>query len=83
MYYEAIYKPREKSNLPTKAKVFLDKKIAIQELGQREVAKNKKQIFYTAVPYFGMIPNYDLERIRSIPYWRWKDLGRDGEKELN
>ena len=74
MYYEAIYRPRDGKKVSSEALVFVGRRIAIQELGQREVGKNKKQVFYTAVPYFGMIPNYDLTNIKSIPYWQWLEL---------
>lgn len=77
MYYEAEYHPNEKENLSDKADMFIGRKIAIQELGQLEIGKNKKQVFYTAVPYFGMIPNYDLKYIKSIPYWRWIELSKE------
>ncbi len=81
MYYEATYHPRDRENLGDKANMFVDRKIAIQELGQREIGKNRKQVFYTAVPYFGMIPNYDLKKIKSIPYWRWIELSKGLESK--
>lgn len=74
MFYEAQYQPQETKKLSDKAKLFVGKKIAVQDGGQEELTPGKKTVVYIASPSFGLIPNYDLNNITSIPYGKWINL---------
>ncbi|MBF0468679.1 MAG: hypothetical protein HQK61_07315 [Desulfamplus sp.] len=81
MFYEALYQPQETKNLSDKAKLFVGKKIAVQDGGQEELAPKKRTVVYIASPNFGLIPNYDLNNITSIPYGKWLNL-TEANKQL-
>ncbi len=82
MFYEAVYQPEDTENLSDKAKLFVGKRIAIQDGGQNEVSPGKIKVVYIAVPSFGLIPNTDLQNITSIPYSKWTELSELNRKEL-
>lgn len=74
MFYEAVYQPKDTKNLSDKAKLFIGKRIAVQDGGQEETVPGKTQVVYIAVPSFGLIPNSDLQNITSIAYSKWTAL---------
>ncbi len=80
MYYEAIYQPRDEDNIKEQAKRYIGKKIALQEGFQKDTTAKKKNVCYIAVPSFGMIPNYDLKDIKSIPFNDWKIIRKISEE---
>ncbi|MBF0203405.1 MAG: hypothetical protein HQK67_03625 [Desulfamplus sp.] len=81
MFYEAQYQPLDTKNLNDKAKLFIGKKIAVQDGGQEELTPRKKTVVYIASPNFGLIPNYDLQNITSISYGKWINLN-EANKQL-
>lgn len=80
MFYEAQYQPQETKNLSDKARLFVGKKIAVQDGGQEELTPKKKTVVYIASPNFGLIPNYDLNNITSISYGKWIALSEANKK---
>ncbi|MBF0413214.1 MAG: hypothetical protein HQK70_10940 [Desulfamplus sp.] len=82
MFYEAQYQPEETKDLSDKAKLFVGKRIAIQDGGQEQLKPGKKTVVYIASPSFGLIPNYDLNNITSIPYGKWINLSESNKKLL-
>jgi len=82
MFYEAIYRPNDTTQLTDKAKKFIGKRIAVQDGGQDELSPGKIQVVYIAVPSFGLIPNSDLENITSIPYSKWTALTETNKQEF-
>lgn len=80
MFYEAQYQPQETKKLSDKAKLFVGKKIAVQDGGQEELTPGKKTVVYIASPSFGLIPNYDLNNITSIPYGKWINLSETNKQ---
>jgi len=82
MFYEAIYMPQDTKKLSDKALKFIGKKIAIQDGGQEELTPGKSTVVYIASPSFGLIPNYDLKSIASIPLSRWTKLSDTNKQEL-
>lgn len=74
MFYEATYQPQEPDSLSEKAKLFIGKRIAIQDGGKEEVTPGEVKVVYIASPNFGLIPNSDLVSTKSIPYSRWTEL---------
>ena len=82
MYYEARYEPQNSKNLSDKAKVFVDKIIAVQDGGHEELTSGKKTVVYIASPNFGLIPNSDLKKISSIPFSKWTELSQMNDQLL-
>ena len=80
MFYEARYQPQDTKNLSDKAKLFVGKMIAIQDGGQEQLTPGKKTVVYIASPSFGLIPNYDLNNIVSIPYGKWIKLSEENKQ---
>lgn len=78
MYYEALYQPKSEEKISEKAKIFIGHRIALQEGFQKDTKAKKKQVYYIATPNFGLIPNFDLQNIKSISFNTWKDLRDEG-----
>ncbi|MCP3925489.1 MAG: hypothetical protein GY714_23195 [Desulfobacterales bacterium] len=74
MYYEALYQPKSEEKISPKAKHFIGQRIALQEGFQKDTKAKKKQVYYIATPNFGLIPNFDLQNIKSISFNIWKEL---------
>ncbi|MFH1154647.1 MAG: hypothetical protein V1793_12600 [Pseudomonadota bacterium] len=74
MFYEAIYKPQQTDRLSERAKIFIGKRIALQDGGKEQLVPGKFQVVYIASPNIGLIPNTDLDNIISIPNNKWTEL---------
>jgi len=81
MYYSALYQPRNKKKISAKAKHYIGKIIALQDAGQKEVAPGKNQVFYIASPNIGLVPNYDLNNLQSIPFIKWDSIQKANSNE--
>ena len=76
MFYEAIYMPKETEGLNEKAMEKIGSRIGVQEGGKILHGPHKGEPSYIPASKFGVIPNFDLKEIRSIPYGKWKEYCR-------
>ena len=76
MFYEAIYLPKETEKLSEEARKCVGTLIGIQEGGKILKGPHKGEPSYIPASNFGVIPNVDLQEIRSIPYGKWKEYRR-------
>ena len=83
MYYEAFYTPKETKGLGDKALAFVGKLIALQDGGQEELTPGKSTVVYIASPNIGLVPNYDLKKITSVPLSSWNALAAQNKLILN
>lgn len=83
MYYEAFYTPKETKGLGDNALAFVGKLIALQDGGQEEFTPGKSTVVYIASPSIGIIPNYDLKQITSVPLNKWNVLAEQNKLILN